>query len=69
MVVSAISMGIGYIKSEIDGEYIATFYDVHRNEYDDLYDVPLYDKQGNIYILMNTPGLQQALYRSKRKIL
>jgi len=49
MIVSVISMGIGYIKSEIDGEPIATFYDVHGNEYDDLYDVPLYDKQGNIY--------------------
>ena len=49
MVVSVISMGVGYIKSEIDGEPLATFYDVHGNEYDDLYDVPLYDKQGNIY--------------------
>lgn len=49
MVVSVLSMGIGYIKSEIDGEPLATIYDVHGNEYDDLYDVPLYDKQGNIY--------------------
>lgn len=49
MVASVVSMGMGYIKSEIDGEPLATFYDVHRNEYDDLYDVPLYDKQGNIY--------------------
>lgn len=49
IVVSVVSMGIGYIKSEIDGEPLATFYDVHGNEYDDLYDVPLYDKQGNIY--------------------
>ena len=48
-VVSAISMGVGYIKSEIDGEPLAIFYDVHGNEYDDLYDVPLYDKQGNTY--------------------
>lgn len=32
-----------------DGEPLATFYDVHGNEYDDLYDVPLYDKQGNTY--------------------
>jgi hypothetical protein len=49
MIVSVISMGIGYIKSEIDGEPLATFYDVHGNEYYDLYDVPLYDKQGNTY--------------------
>lgn len=49
MILSVISMGIGYIKSEIDGEPLATFYDVHGNEYDDLYDVPLYDKQGNKY--------------------
>ncbi len=49
MIVSVISIGIGYIKSEIDGEPLATFYDVHGNEYYDLYDVPLYDKQGNTY--------------------
>lgn len=49
MVVSVISMGVGYLKSEIDGEPLATFYDVHGNKYDDLYDVPLHDKQGNIY--------------------
>ena len=49
MIVSVISMGIGYIKSEIDGEPLATFYDVHGNEYYDLYDVPLYDEQGNTY--------------------
>lgn len=49
MVVSVVSMGVGYIKSEIDGEPLATFYDVHGNEYDDLYDVPLYDKEGNTY--------------------
>ncbi len=48
-VVSVISVGAGYIKSEIDNEPLATFYDVHGNKYDDLYDVPLYDKQGNIY--------------------
>ncbi len=49
MVVSIVSMSVGYLKSEIDGEPLATFYDVHGNEYDDLYDVPLYDKKGNIY--------------------
>lgn len=49
MIASIISMSVGYLKSEIDGEPLATFYDVHGNKYDDLYDVPLYDKQGNIY--------------------
>ncbi len=49
IVISIVSIGAGYIKSEIDGEPLATFYDVHGNEYDDLYDVPLYDKQGNTY--------------------
>lgn len=49
MVVSIFSMGVGYLKSEINGEPLATFYDVHGNTYDDLYDVPLYDKQGNKY--------------------
>ena len=48
-VVSIVSMGVGYIKSEIDGEPLASFYDVHGNEYDDLYDVPLYDEAGNRY--------------------
>lgn len=48
-VVSIISIGIGFVKSEIDGEPLAVFYDVHGNEYDDLYDVPLYDREGNTY--------------------
>lgn len=48
-VISIVSMGAGFIKSEIDGEPLRLFYDVHGNEYDDLYDVPLYDKQGNAY--------------------
>jgi hypothetical protein len=48
-VISIAALGIGYLKSEIDGEPLATFYDVHGNEYHDLYDVPLYDKQGNMY--------------------
>lgn len=49
LVVSFISMGAGYIKSEIDGEPLATYYDVMGNEYEDVYDVPLHDKQGNTY--------------------
>jgi len=49
MAVSLVSVGVGALKSEIDGEFIATFYDVHGNEYGDLYDVPLYDKDGNVY--------------------
>lgn len=49
MAVSVVSMGAGYVKSEIDGEPIAFFYDVHGNKYDDIYEVPLYDKQGNVY--------------------
>lgn len=48
-VISIVTIGVGYIKSGIDGEPLATFYDVHGNDYDDLYDVPLYDKQGNKY--------------------
>lgn len=49
LAISIVSMGVGFIKSEIDGEPIATFYDVQGNEYADLYDVPLYDKEGNTY--------------------
>jgi hypothetical protein len=47
--VSVISMSVGYIRSEIKGEPLGTFYDVHGNEYDDLYDVQLYDRKGNRY--------------------
>lgn len=50
LVASVISIGAGYLKSEIDGEPLGTFYDVHGNEYDNVYDVPLYDQQGNRYI-------------------
>lgn len=49
LVISIITIGLGYLKSEIDGEPLATYYDVHGNEYDDLYDVPLYDEAGNVY--------------------
>ena len=48
-VISVFLIGAGYIKSEIDGEPLATFYDVHGNEYHDLYDVLLYDREGNTY--------------------
>lgn len=48
-VISIITLGAGFIKSEIDNEPIAIYYDVHGNEYYDLYEVPLYDKQGNSY--------------------
>lgn len=47
---SAISMGTGILKSELDGEYIVTFYDARGNAYSDIYDVPLYDEEGNVYI-------------------
>ena len=46
---SALSMGVGYVKSEVDGEFLDTFYDVHGNEYGNIYDIPLYDRDGNTY--------------------
>lgn len=49
-VIFLVSMGIGYIKSVVDGEPLDVFYDVHGNEYYDAYDVPLHDKEGNTYI-------------------
>lgn len=49
-VIAIALIGIGYIKSEIDGEPLTTFYDVKGNKYGDLYDVPLYDENGNLYI-------------------
>ena len=48
-IVSAISMGLGFIKSYADNEPLAAAYDVHGNEYFDYMEVPLYDKEGNIY--------------------
>ena len=48
-VASVISIGAGLVKSEIDGEPISTYYDVHGNEYMDLYEVVLYDENGNTY--------------------
>lgn len=49
-VISAITMGAGYIKSIVDGEPLLTVYDSKGNEYHDLYDVPLYDREGNTYV-------------------
>lgn len=48
-VVSMIALGVGYIKSELSGEPLATFCDMHGNKYDYVDDIPLYDKQGNVY--------------------
>ncbi|MBQ7800463.1 MAG: hypothetical protein IJ370_08210 [Oscillospiraceae bacterium] len=49
-VISVVSIGVGYIKSEIDGEPLAVFYDMHGNEYSSTHDVPLHDKEGNTYV-------------------
>lgn len=49
LVASVISMGFGFIRSELYDEPLATFYDVHGNTYDDVYDVPLHDREGNTY--------------------
>ena len=50
LVVSFFTMGVGFIKSVIDGEFISTFYDVKGNEYPDPYNIPLYDIEGNEYL-------------------
>ncbi len=50
IVVSVITMGIGFIKSYIDDEPIAAAYDMNGNEYFDYFEVPLYDKEGNLYV-------------------
>ena len=47
--VSSLSMGMGYVKSELDGEFLDTFYDVHGNEYGNVHDIPLFDRDGNTY--------------------
>ena len=46
---SILSMGAGYIQSELDGTPLTVYYDKKGNKYDDLYQVPLYDKEGNRY--------------------
>ena len=50
-IVSVATMGASVIKSIVDDEYIFehTCYDVHGNQYSDIYDVPLYDREGNTY--------------------
>ena len=47
--VSIISMGLGFIKSYVDNEPIAAVYDVYGNECFDYMEVPLYDREGNVY--------------------
>ena len=49
-VISAITMGVGYIKSIVDDEPLLTVYDLKGNEYHDIYDIPLYDREGNVYV-------------------
>lgn len=49
LVASFISMGAGYIKSEIDDEPLYTYYDVVGNKYENINDVPFHDRQGNTY--------------------
>ena len=50
-IVSIATMGASVIKSVVDDEYLFeyTCYDVHGNKYSDIYDVPLYDREGNTY--------------------
>lgn len=51
-VVSIATMGFSVVKSVIDDEPLweVTCYDVKGNKYRELYDVPLYDHEGNTYI-------------------
>ncbi|MBQ5591873.1 MAG: hypothetical protein IIU80_02910 [Clostridia bacterium] len=49
LVSSFISMGAGFIRGEITGEWVSTYYDLKGNQYSDVYDVPFYDKEGNRY--------------------
>ena len=49
LIASFVSMGAGYIKSEIDDEALFTYYDVLGNKYELITDIPLHDKQGNTY--------------------
>ena len=66
-VISAITMGAGYIKSIVDDEPLLTVYDSKGNEYHDLYDIPLYDREGNIYVrdLENVSLFSPSYYRDQ----
>lgn len=50
-VVAVSTIGISVIKSVVDDEPLweHTCYDVHGNQYRDIYEVPLYDREGNTY--------------------
>ena len=50
-VVAVSTIGISVIKSVVDDEPLweHTCYDVHGNQYRDIYEVPLYDHEGNVY--------------------
>ena len=50
--VAAVStIGFAVVKSVVDDEPLweHTCYDVHGNQYRDIYEVPLYDREGNVY--------------------
>lgn len=49
LISSFITMGAGFIRSGITGEFIITYYDLKGNAYSDVYDVPYYDEKGNKY--------------------
>lgn len=50
-VISISTMGVSVIKSIVDDECLFEFtcYDVNGKQYNDIFDVPLYDRDGNTY--------------------
>lgn len=50
LISSFITMGAGFIRGQITGETIDTYYDLKGNQYGNVYDVPFYDEDGNKYI-------------------
>ena len=50
-VIAVSTIGFSVIKSVVDDEPLweHTCYDVHGNQYRDIYEVPLYDREGNVY--------------------
>lgn len=50
-IVSVATMGFSVVKSVVDDEPLweYTCYDVNGKQYSDIYDVPLYDREGNVY--------------------
>ncbi|MGN1347555.1 MAG: hypothetical protein ACI4VI_01305 [Acutalibacteraceae bacterium] len=59
---SVVTMGIGGIRSVVADEPLVIYYDMHGNEYEDRFEVPLYDRNENEYIVEITGIFKSNIY-------